>query len=191
MERRPDDIFVLGSESLEQESVSEPTLNEVAPSRSAADPSATGRGATKGTQRRPRPWRRPLAAAGLGAFVVALFVAILASRGGDRHLGEPSPALQPTAPAATPRGGVVAGERRQRADLATLRPGGPRERPNGAREREPAIEQAPSTPPPDSTAPAPAPMPAPEPSEEQPTAPSRPPSSGDGSGRGPEFSFER
>lgn len=191
MASKRNDVFVLGEES----------LGDVL-DREEATP-APERSATPLSERcgRQRSAGRPLAAAGLGTAAVALF-AVLASRGGaDRRAGEAtsSPRDRVELLAKSGRGRVGARWRENRAPRGArrdahsekLRPIRPQRRPGGGREREPTGKLAPIATPQDAPVPAPVTPPAPVPASNPPAPPSPPRASGGGSGRGPEFGFER
>jgi hypothetical protein len=203
MGRKRDEVFVLGEESLGEEPSREGLRHEEPAqghnpfaARATAAPDAED-----GLGKNGRSARRPLAALGLGIAAAALF-ALLALRGGDRRPAETPSALRDGAavveaplgarPQLGPhRSPIAPAPRRKRRHVEPkLRPTRSPRRPGGGREREPTSEQAPPAPPLDTAAPAAALVPLPEPPT-SPAPPSRPPASGDGSGRGPEFSFER
>lgn len=198
MGRKRDDVFVLGDESLDGEPSTEELRHERPPE--ARNPFAArasvAADARAGSREKRRLPTRPLAAMGLAA--AAALLAVLALRSGDRHLADPRSARHSGAGVVEAPVGV---RRRRSTRIATaprhrrrvepkLRPIRSPRRPSGGREREPTSEQAPTLPPLGTAAPAAALVPLPEP-HTSPVAPSRPPVPGGGSGRGPEFSFER
>jgi hypothetical protein len=203
MGRKRDEVFVLGGESVDEEPLTQELAHEGAArvrNPFAPPPPATS-GSQDGSRKEGRSPARPVVAVGLGAGAAAL-LAIFALRGGDRRPAETPPALRDGAavieaplrarPQLGPYGSPIASASRhkRRHVEPKLRPTRSPRRPGGGREREPTSEQAPPVPPLGTAAPAAALVPLPEPPSSL-LAPSPPPASGGGSGRQPEFSFER
>jgi hypothetical protein len=199
MARKQDDIFVLGGEPLDAEPRTEEMPAEEKP-RSPFAPAPPNADAAPSAASAPRPFAWALLAAAFAGSALAAFAAFQLLGGGARHQAElPAPSRQPAAVVAArlpsraslPRPGVPRPApnpaRRGYEDHSKQRPDRPHQRPGGGREREPAREQALPAPPPETTAP----VYSPEPSANPPATPSPPPASGGGSGRRPEFSFER
>jgi hypothetical protein len=203
MARKQDDVFVLGGEPLGAEPRTEEMPAEERPTtRNPFAPAPPDAEAAPSAASAPRPFAWALIAAAFGGSALAAFAAFQLLGGGGQHQAElPAPSRQPAAVVAArlpsrtslPRPGVPRPApnpaRRGYEDHSKQRPDRPHQRPGGGREREPAREQALPAPPPETTAPAP--VYSPEPSANTPATPSPPPASGGGSGRRPEFSFER